>query len=305
MRTALAAAIASIGVIFASGCHSSSGGSPVLIGARWKLVDRTVDVLDIPNLVVAPAAVRLELVFDRRLDGDKIEDGSQAVPQPRADPPVHVTFAGAPGSIPLTVVYASNATGGPAVWASPTNPEAFPAGRTLTFTLDRSHITGTDGTPFTGPASVTVTTAPFSVDLLVPPPAAARPSSVIPLSFNNPPAPASVLGHVRVVDSQGEALPVSVYVDNRNRQLWNVEPACAGGWPAGGPFTVVVAASVTDLYGAPLGHEASAMFSLPPGDGGAEAGCLSGDGGSSDSGVGNDNDGAPGTIQDGSSGGDR
>lgn len=288
MRRALAAAVASIGVMLASGCHSSSGGSPVLIGARWKLAERTVDTLDVPDLVLAPDAVRLELVFDRRLDGDKIEDGSQEVPQPRADPPVHVTFPGSPGTIPLTVVYASNATGGPAIWASPTNSEAFPAGRTLTFTLDRTHITGTDGTPFTGPASVTVTTAPFSVDLLVPPPSAARPSSIIPLSFNNPPAPASVPGHVRVVDGHGATLPVNTYVDNRNRQLWNVEPTCAGGWPAGGALTVVVDATVSDLYGAALGQEASAMFSVAPVEGGAQ-GCVSGDAGPSDSGgAGND-----------------
>jgi hypothetical protein len=289
MRRALGAAVLPIFTMAAglamgtSGCRSSSAGSPVLIGARWKLAERTVETLNVPDLVVAPDALRLELVFDRRLDGDKIEDGSQEVPQPRADPPVHVTFAGAPGSIPLTVVYASNATGGPAIWASPSKSEAFPAGKTLTFTLDRTHITSTDGTPFTGPQSLTVTTAPFSVDLLVPPPASARPSSLIPISFNNPPAPASVPGHVRVVDGRGVALPVTTYVDNRNRQLWNLEPACAGGWPAGAPLNVIVDGSVTDLYGAALGHEASAMFSVAPVDG-AASGCVA-DGGVSDSGL--------------------
>jgi len=262
-------------------CGSKSTGSPVLIGARWKLPDRTLETLNVADLVVPPGAQRFELVFDRRLDGDKIENGSGSIPQPRANPPVHLSFPGAPSGYGLTVVYASNATGGPAIWVTPGGEAAFPSAKTLTFSLDRGNITSTDGTPFTGPSALTVSTAPFSVDILVPPLGAALPRSVIPLSFNNAPLATSVAPHVRVEDGAGNEVPVFVVVDNRNRQLWNVEPLCAGGWPLARALTLVVTTEVTDLYGAALGSEARATFSVP-GDGGATSTCVGIDAGAGD-----------------------
>ena len=257
------------------GCGSKSTGSPVLIGARWKLPDRTLETLNVADLVVPPGAQRFELVFDRRLDGDRIEDGSGGIPRPRANPPVHVAFPGAPSGYGLTVVYASNATGGPAIWVTPGGDASFPSAKTLTFSLDRGNITSTDGTPFTGPSVLTVSTAPFSVDILVPPLGAALPSSVVPLSFNDAPLAASVAPHVRVEDGTGTSLPIFVVVDSRNRQLWNVQPVCAGGWPSAKALTLVVTTEVTDLYGAPLGSEARGTFSVG-GDAGAPSSSCAG-----------------------------
>jgi hypothetical protein len=125
------------------------------------------------------------------------------------------------------------------------------------------------------------------VDLLVPPAGTAAPTTLVPVSFNNPPDATTLPHHARVLDSAGKEIASNLFVDNRNRQLWELQAACAAGWPTGQELTVVVDGTVADLYGATLTSEARATFSVGVSDAGAggnTGGCRP-DGGGPDAGA--------------------
>lgn len=310
-RRAAAAALVAVvtGAVagLAGGCGGGGAASPARSTGRPKMLQmfwrgagrEPIDLLAAGTdsgagtpPVVAPMPVRVEAIFDRKLDGSMIEDGSTDPPRPRPDPPVMVEFPGKDDAFRLIVTYASN---GPSILIS--GRPGYPSDELVTLVFDRMRVTSQSGDPLDGIAAVTVQTEPFSGTArsstasgrdLAPP-------SAIVLSFNNHPHSANLPAQVEVRTVDGRPLNVSVYPDSLDDTRWYVVPgACLGEWPAG-EVLLTVRADAVDLYGRPMAAPIEARF-VVGGQGGAEgaggAGGVSGAGGGApaadDAGVGCD-----------------
>jgi hypothetical protein len=167
---------------------------------------------------VPPAAAQFNLVFDRVLDGSKIEDtitdGGFTRQYPKLDPngvnvsPVTWDLS-ADAAVPvfsLVIWYNSlslpfTAVGSAYIYgrarsddqlADAPNPTlTFPSSNQVTLKLDKTRITSQYNEPMVGPDTITVNTAPFSllVSLPKPPPGGTLSYAPInywvPLEFNN------------------------------------------------------------------------------------------------------------------------
>jgi hypothetical protein len=167
---------------------------------------------------VPPAAAQFNLVFDRVLDGAKIEDTITDGGITRQYPKLSSTGVnvspvtwdldpdGASPKFSLVVWYNSlslpfTAVGSAYIYgrarsddqpADAPNPTlTFPPSNTVTLTLDKTRITSQYNEPMVGPDTITVNTAPFSllVSLPKPPPGGSISYAPInyrvPLEFNN------------------------------------------------------------------------------------------------------------------------
>jgi hypothetical protein len=247
---------------------------------------------------VPPLGSEVDFVFDRRLDGDRIEetvnDGGTVTTRPVADPPVTVQWPGMaqPGSdadFALTVQYNSVARFGGVssyVYAQPALP-GFPSGETVTFALDVSKLTSAYGEPATAPGQIAIVTSPFSVSLTAP--AAGVPGSfALPLTFSNrlPAAPAAGTSPFVHVSVEGAAVPYKLLTDASQASNWYLAPAdCLGVWPANATLDVTVDAGLPDVFGGKLAQAASISFVTGTSSGAADASCAVGpspDGGAAD-----------------------
>lgn len=269
-----------------SSSAARSTGRPNMLRLSWRAAGgEPVDVFTMDGsggaggggpVVVAPMPVRVEAIFDRKLDGAMIEDGSVDPPRPRADPPVTAEFPGKGEDFRLVVTYASN---GPSISISA--QPSYPSGQRVTLAFDRARVTSQSGDPLDGIAEVTVETQPFS--------GTARsstanghdlsPRSAIVLSFNNHPRVDELPAHVEVRTVEGATLDVSVYPDSLDDTRWYVVPAaCLGEWPAG-EVLLTVRADAVDLYGQPMAAPVEARFVAAAATGGADGGSPAGDAG--------------------------
>src|ERR1700690_310205 len=146
---------------------SSAGephGSPVLIQVFWIASGERALVWTLapdPSLatVATPAGQEVDFVFDRRLDGNRIEDSV-----PKSDPPITVGWPRSHATFANQVLYNSEPIyGGTSAYVllQPARV-GFPAADTVTFSLDRTRLTSAYGDQMTGPAQIDVSTGPFS-----------------------------------------------------------------------------------------------------------------------------------------------
>jgi hypothetical protein len=192
---------------------------------------------------VPPAANQFNLVFDRVLDGSKIEDtitdGGVSVQYPKLDggvnaSPVTVDWPGIeqqPQPPPLALVVWYNSVPLPFAAAASSyvygrarsdnlpvdapNPTlTFPSNTTITIHLDHTRITSKYNEPMIGPETITVKTAPFSVLVALPAPASdgvlprAPVNYWVPLEFSN--RVGDLASHVQVTQN-GRVLSSAEY----------------------------------------------------------------------------------------------
>ena len=269
-------------------------GSPVLMEVHWvspgkrlRVYARDADA-SVANRVPGNAS-EIDFVFDRRLDGSRIEDIVGNVTQPKPIPPISVTWPGmTDAALPVMsdppfahhVFYNSSAVfGGTTAYAFlRPNVPGFPSSTTITFTLDRSAFTSAYGEQMDGPDQITV-----EVDAMTVVPRSAGsadvvetypPSFLFPVGFSSRPGSPAMLApfaRARVGDTP---LPVALTADTVDRTVVFVSAAaCLGGWPMGAIVDVSFAAGAPDAFGVPTTADLPAgsfRVSGAPADGGCD-----------------------------------
>ena len=273
------------------GCSSSSAphGSPVLTNVFWIAGGQRTLVWaaaqpDSGTLVtVPPAGQQVDFVFDRRLDGDKIEEtvtqNGVSTQVPKAAPPITVSWSGTDSTPPFSaqVLYNSEPLYGGStsyVFVRPATA-GFPSSSTVVFTLDRTALTSAYNEPMIGPDQVAVATGALTAAVRTL--SAADAASVVPTSFmvsigfSNRVDAATVAPYVHASTASG-AVPVTVSGGGTDPTVVYVTAACAGGWPTMDPITVTVDSGAPDAFGGSLQDAATGTFTAagaaPAGDGG-------------------------------------
>jgi hypothetical protein len=265
------------------GAPEEPHGTPVVLEIDWvSTTGRTIvyaAASDAATTASVPGgAGEIDFIFDRRLDGTRIEDVVGATSVPKADPPITVTWdgmngasdadGGADGSVDGGVagdfsdlVYYSSTPvpGGPVgssyVYLRP-HTLGFPSATAVKFHLDLNGLTSAYGEPIKEPEYVTVMVAPMVVLPDDPSSSDALPtfaqSAPFSVRFSNRLAPAAALApfaHARV---DGVDLPVVLGIDGQDptRLLLSAAP-CLGGWPSGAVVNVTFDAGLPDAFGVP------------------------------------------------------
>jgi hypothetical protein len=277
-----------ISVLLALGCGSSAKdtAAPQLVSFLAQTPGAPdLDLLAPPDggALAVSGVAQFKLVFDKLLDGDKIETVGAGV-TPRTDV-VTISWTNAPAGAPAitaNTLYdpsgaSSITTPAPKILLSPS--PGLPSGAQLVLKLDRAKITSKGNTPFLGPDTLTVTTEPFAVSTDLTPDQPAAADLVVHLSFTNAPGP-GVADHIKVTAAGApvaiESMPDTM--DSRNIVV------SAKAWPQGQELLLTVDKDAADLFGVKLGQDLSVKFSIATGDGGAG----SPDAGISEGGVGVD-----------------
>jgi hypothetical protein len=289
--------IAILGVLSAAavtGCgNSAPHGPPVLQQVYWEtrggvqtLVWSLVSADGPVATSVSPAATQFDLVFDRVIDGSKIEDTvttngiSRQVP--KATPPVNVTWPNmvdpAGGKFSLTVWYNSiHLPIEPANTSYVYGREvpSYPSSTTLSINLVPDGITSEYNEPMAPIAPITLTTEPFSVAINPTPGATGAASTPVyvptnfwvPLQFNNIPidvvAFAAKLPQYLQVRQNGVLLTAGQYqlqASASDPTLILLQPGSIQIWDSGAQLEVTLSADLPDIYGAVLGASKSASF---------------------------------------------
>ncbi|HEX4406476.1 MAG TPA: hypothetical protein VH560_16670 [Polyangia bacterium] len=288
-------------------CSSPSEphGSPILTRVYWSAAGTQQVVWSQPGdpvpmpTSVSPFADEIDFVFDRRLDGSRIEDiiteGGVLVPVPKTPAAIGATWPDVKArmSTPpfdLVVDYNSVPLFGDQsayVLARPQVP-GFPSGDTITFNLLLSSLTSAYGDIANAPKQITVKTQPFGVSIAAPTFAVAT-NYQLPLAFSNrlPPVAASGAIPAIAVTVAGAAVPYKLLADASLLSRWYVAPAdCLAAWPANSTLTVTIEAGLPDAFGAPLAASATATFATLARSGATpDASCAVADAGAADGGV--------------------
>jgi hypothetical protein len=284
--------------IFGAACSSDQPqGSPVLVQVFWIAFGQQTLVWTLasdPRLVAAaPAAGReIDFVFDRRLDGNRIEDtvtsNGVEMTVPKANPPITVDWAGlSPTMFGDQVLYNSEPVYGGTTSYVLLQPSqvGFPAAGTVTFSFDKTGLTSASGEPMIGPASIDVATQPFSATFGLPNAGDASPSVpsnfMLPILFSNRTgSPADLAPYVQV-RAGGRELPVSLAPNSGDPTVVYLSPAsCLGGWPSDAPIDVTLLAGLPDAFGVPLAATTTTTFLASPGaTPSADGGCTPADAG--------------------------
>jgi hypothetical protein len=260
-------------------------GSPTLLEVLWEVdgVPTLVWSLDADAGVapVAPAGgTKVDFVFDRRLDGARVEDTVDDNPVPKANPPITVSW---PGIMDTTmsdppfvgdVFYNSLGefgTGTTYAFVHPSIP-GFPSATAITFMLDPNGLTSVYGEPMNGPTAVTVNTSPLSVALQTST-ATVSTSYMAPIVFSTRAPAGQALKPFIHVAVGSAAVPFDVVGDASNAKRVYVVTSCIDGWPSDARIDITVDAGLPDGFGQPLatGVKGSFMTSRtagPPVDGG-------------------------------------
>ena len=266
-------------------------GSPVLLQVLWESLGGALPTLvwsrdpDAAVNAEAPAAgSKIDFVFDRRLDGARVEDTVNGNPVPKANPPITVAWADMATVMsdpPFAADTFYNSVGyfGPdtsSVFVQP-HIAGFPSATPVTFSLDPNGLTSAYGEPMDGPTSITVMTAPLALAL----PAAGSPVSTTyfaPIAFSTRAPATSALRTFVHVQAQPGGVPLAFDLapdgGDRNRVL--VIPTC--GWPSGARIEIAVDAGAPDGFGRPLAAAVTGSFMIAAVDGG----CGAPDGGAPD-----------------------
>jgi hypothetical protein len=283
--------------LMGAACSGASGqhGSPILLQVLWSASGVAALVWTAtpdPKLAaqVPAAAQEVDFVFDRRLDGDRIEDtatvNGSVTAVPKADPPITASWADLSTRMsdpPFAdqVLYNSEPFYGGMTAYVLLRPATvgFPSADTVSFSLDKTGLTSAYGDQMTGPEQIDVATAPFMATFKLPADAdgaTSVPSNfMLPVVFSNRTAPIAALApHVQVT-AGGRTLPVTLASSASDPTLLYLSAAsCLGGWPSDAPIVVTLLAGLPDAFGATLAAPASATFTasatgaLPAPDGG-------------------------------------
>jgi hypothetical protein len=258
---------------------SSSGephGSPVLLSVQWISGGGRTQVWtpSEAGMVQAPAAgQRVDFVFDRLLDGNRIEgvvtqNGVQTT-VPKATPPITTAWPDAAtvmSTPPFSdqVRYNSEPFYGPATAYVLLQPAVvgFPSSDTITFSLDKTNLTSAYGEQMIGPSEIAVTTGPFSASFRLPGGSASVPPNFsLPAIFSNRLASAASVEPFVHVEANGLPVPVMLAADASDLTIVYLSPAsCLGGWPVGVPIDVTIAAGVPDAFGVAMAADAHQSF---------------------------------------------
>lgn len=268
-----------------AGCDKQAAaphGSPVLLQVLWESLGAGIATLvwsrdpdAAVNAEVPAAGSKIDFVFDRRLDGARVEDTVNGNPVPKANPPITVGWpdmATVMSDPPFTAdtFYNSVGTFGPDTSSVFVHPPiaGFPSATAVTFSLDPNGLTSAYGEPMDGPTTLTVMTAPLTLTL----PVAGAPVSTTyfaPIAFSTrAPAATGLLAFVHV-KAGGAALAFALAPDGGDRRRVLIIPAC--GWPSGARVDITVDADAPDGFGRPLAAPAMGSFMVAPVDGGCEA----------------------------------
>ncbi len=262
-------------LLAAVGCSSSPPatphGAPVLLRVVWERSGGLSVVWSRdpnPALVasVPGDASRVHFVFDRRLDGARIEETVDGAPVSRQPPAFDTTWADSAtvmstppfaaetfynSTPPLTAPFGSGTTD---VFLRP-RAVGFPSATTVTFVPDRTALTSVYGEAIEGPEGIPVVIEPMVVlpseiggnDALgtVPPTALYR------VTFSNRPAATAILlpfVHARIGEVE---LPIALSaVSGAPTGIYVSPAACLGGWPAG-QIDITFDAGLPDAFGVP------------------------------------------------------
>jgi hypothetical protein len=246
-------------------------GSPVLLEVRWvasgesKLIwshdaDAAVDTR------VSPAGAEVDFVFDRRLDGTKIEDIVDGKTVPKEVPPIDVSWPGkndatAPvmSSPPFShkVYYNSTALFGGQTAFAFLRPAVvgFPSSTTISLVMDPMHFTSAYGEQMEGPTEFTVELDPMTIVPRTSTSDAVQtfgPTFKFPVRFSNRPANIDVLAPFARARAGDVELAVTLIADATDAVVVYVAPAaCLGGWPTGAVIDVSFVAGTPDAFGIP------------------------------------------------------
>ena len=287
-----------VALIATLGCRKEADalhGSPVLVevfwevkGIRTRIWSRDADPA-VPT-TVPPEGSRVDFVFDRRLDGERIEDTVNDQPVPKANPPITVSWPDMDTvmSVPpfaADVLYNSLPDFGDRTTYTFFKPRVpgFPAMTTITFALDPNGLTSLYGEPMDGPPTITIDTGPFTVTL--PPGSFTAPTNYqIPIAFSTrAPKAETLMPFVHVLDGV-TPLPFTLLNDQGDSKLVYAAPTgCRGGWPPGAAIVIFADVGLPDAFGRPLavpvtGRFTASRIASPEVDGG----CGPSDAGTSD-----------------------
>jgi hypothetical protein len=265
----------------AAACSSDGEphGSPVLLSVQWIAGGTTTQVwtpTETGIVQARPAGQEVDFVFDRLLDGNRIEDvvtqNDVETTVPTSTPPITTSWpdaATAMSTPPFSdqVRYNSEPYYGPATAYVLLQPAAvgFPSADTITFSLDKAGLTSAYGDQMIGPSQISVTTGPFSASFLLPSgsdgSASVPPSYMLPVIFSNRVASTTELEPFVQVEASGVPVPVVLTANASDPTVVYLSPAsCLGGWPIGVPIGVTIAAGATDAFGVAMAGEAQTTF---------------------------------------------
>ena len=268
-------------------CSSSSEphGSPVLLQAFWLAAGQKTQIWTAidptaPPVAAGAAGQEVDFVFDRLLDGNRIEDtvtvnGMQTT-VPKTMPPITVTWPDA-ATVMSTPPFADQVLYNSEPYPGTTStayvllkpmPLGFPSSDTVTFALDKTGLTSAYGDQMIGPAQISVTTSAFSASFRLPQASGGAdagitvPSSyMLPVVFSNRVAGTAAVAPFVQVSAGGVALPVLLAADASDPTVIYVSPAaCLGGWPSGAAVEVTIAAGVPDAFGVAMAAAAHTTF---------------------------------------------
>ena len=267
------------GLTAACSKHEAPHGSPVLLSVQWISGAGKTQVWTPTETgtVQAPAAGQeVDFVFDRLLDGTRIEDvvtqNGVETTVPKATPPITTSWPDAAtvmSTPPFSdqVLYNSEPLYGLATSYVLLRPAVvgFPSSDTITFSLDQTNLTSAYGEPMIGPTEITVMTGPFSASFRLP--ADSDGSATVPTKFslratfsNRVASPASIEPFVHV-EADGRSVPVVLTADASDPAVIYLSPAtCLGGRPGGVPLDVTIAAGAPDAFGVPMAADAHTTF---------------------------------------------
>jgi hypothetical protein len=266
-------AAATIAALACDKAPETPHGAPVLVEVLWEVKgvptrvwSRDADAA--VATVVPPQGTRVDFVFDRRLDGARVEDTIDDKEVPKANPPIAV---GWPDSDTVmsdppfasAVLYNSLPDWGPGTtytFLTP-GPAGFPAATTVTFTLDPNGLTSVYGEPMDGPTTIAVDTGPFTVSL-------PNGRSTVPTSYRAPiafstraPRDETLKPFIHVLAGV-MPLPFDLKNDNGDTTLIYIVPTPTGcsGWPVDTEITIFADDGLPDAFGRPLAMPVAGRF---------------------------------------------
>jgi hypothetical protein len=304
-RPRILAVTAAAGALVAA-CSSTPAephGSPVLTSIYWSAGGQQslawVPAGDSATTMspVPPFVSEIDFVFDRVLDGARLEDlvteGGVTSAIPKAMHAILVSWpdrATRDSHPPFDLVIDYNSVprfGGTTsyVFARPMNAPGIPTSEAITFRFDTTLLTSAYDEPASVPDHVDIKTSDFVASIA----AATGPISSraqIPLSFSNRLSDAPATSPFVHVTTGGEPVPYKLLGagDPSLASRWYLAPAdCLGSWPASATLVVTIDADFADAFGDELGMPATATFSTAATAGAAgDASCSIPDGGASD-----------------------
>jgi hypothetical protein len=254
-------------------------GSPVLLSVQW-ISGGTRTPVWTPTqtglVQVSAAGQEVDFVFDRLLDGNRIEDvvtqNGVETTVPKATPPITTSWPDAAtvmSTPPFSdqVRYNSEPYYGAATAYVLLQPAlvGFPSSDTITFSLDPTNLTSAYGEQMIGPSQISVTTGPFSASFRFPTgsdgSASVPTKSPLEVVFSNRVPGAATVAPFVHVQANGLALPVVLAADASDLTIVYLSPAsCLGGWPVGVPIDVTIAAGLPDAFGVAMAGDAHTTF---------------------------------------------